>query len=124
MAATRKTRSASPKRTRQGTPKASGKRGKTTLRKQPAVPQTPAAPTIVKVHAAKTHLSKLLQQVARGDRVLIANGNQAPGFELVAVRPVPVQGMPRRFGALRGVVTVNTRFFEPLPAAELTAWEG
>ena len=124
MTETHKTGSALPKSTRRGTPKASRKRGKNTFRKHPAAAQTLAAPTIVKVHAAKTNLSKLLQQVAHGDRVLIAIGNRAPEFELVAVQPVPVFGMARRFGALRGVVTVNTRFFEPLPAAELTAWEG
>lgn len=81
------------------------------------------APTIVKVHAAKTHLSRLLQRVAHGGRVLIANGNRDPGFELVLVGPSPSHGGPRRFGALRGVVTVDQTFFEPLPAAELEAWE-
>lgn len=28
----------------------------------------------------------------------------------------------RQFGSLRGVVTVDERFFEPLPAEELDAW--
>ena len=82
----------------------------------------PPAPTIVKVHEAKTHLSRLLQQVARGGRVLIANGNQGPGFELVPVRPV--HHAARRFGSLRGVVAVDRKFFEPLAATELAAWEG
>jgi hypothetical protein len=31
---------------------------------------------------------------------------------------------PRVFGALRGVVEVGARFFQPLPIAKLYAWEG
>jgi len=86
-------------------------------------PKRSTKPTIVKVHAAKTNLSSLLQRVARGGRVLIANGNQDPRFELVLFQPGPQQHTPRQFGALRGAVTVDQRFFEPLPAAELEAWE-
>ena len=123
MAAARKARSGSPKRVRQVTPKATVKHGRKTLPKHPATQLGPGAPTVVGIHAAKTHLSKLLHQVARGRRVLIAIGNQAPGFELVVVRPAPVPGVARRFGALRGVVMVDRPFFEPLPAVELDAWE-
>lgn len=81
-------------------------------------------PKVVKVHYAKTNLSKLLQRVRRGGRVQIAVGNQAPSFELVTINAeVPKRGFPRQFGSLRGVVTVDERFFEPLPAEELDAWE-
>jgi|ERR1035437_1297333 antitoxin (DNA-binding transcriptional repressor) of toxin-antitoxin stability system len=86
-------------------------------------PKRSTKPTIVKVHAAKTHLSRLLQRVAHGGRVLIANGNQDPRFELVLLQPGPQQHATRQFGALRGAVTVDQRFFETLPAAELEAWE-
>jgi hypothetical protein len=29
----------------------------------------------------------------------------------------------RRFGAMRGQISVDERFFDPLPEAELAAWE-
>jgi hypothetical protein len=38
----------------------------------------------------------------------------------VPFHPVPTK---RRFGALRGVVTVGPDFFEPLPESELASWE-
>jgi len=78
--------------------------------------------TVAKVHEAKTTLSKLLEIVRHGGRVQIAVGQQDPAFELVLVQASP-RGTPRQFGSLRGVVTVDERFFEPLPAEELAAWE-
>lgn len=83
-----------------------------------------SAPRVVKVHYAKTHLSKLLQRVLKGERVQIAHGNLAPTVELVAIAPPsPPNRAPRQFGALRGAVSLDARFFEPLPADELEAWE-
>ncbi len=29
----------------------------------------------------------------------------------------------RQFGALRGLISLDAEFFEPLPESELTAWE-
>ena len=50
---------------------------------------------IVNTHEAKTHLSRLLDEVAAQS--------------------------PRKPGALKGFVSEH--FFEPLPEAELAAWE-
>ncbi len=80
------------------------------------------ATTVAKVHEAKTNLSKLLEIVRHGGRVQIAVGQQDPAFELVLVKASP-RGTPRQFGSLRGVVTVDQRFFDPFPADELAAWE-
>lgn len=70
----------------------------------------------VNVHQAKTHLSRLLEQVAAGEEVVIAKAGK-PVARLVPVdRPEP-----RVPGIARGRVT--DAFFEPLPEEELAAWE-
>lgn len=47
------------------------------------------------------------------------------GYIQQAAAPAPSRSTPptRRFGALAGRARVDARFFEPLPEAELSAWE-
>ena len=74
----------------------------------------------VNVHEAKTHLSRLLARVEAGEEIVIARRGK-PVAKLVAhrrIRPV------RRFGALKGRLSVPDSFVDPLPEAELAAWEG
>ena len=74
----------------------------------------------VNVHEAKTHLSRLLVRVEAGEEIVIARSGK-PVACLVAYhssRPV------RRFGSLRGHLTVDDSFFDSLPESELDAWEG
>ena len=75
--------------------------------------------SVVNVHQAKTQLSRLLAQVERGEEVVIAR-NGEPVARLVSLRPAA----KRQFGALRGRIRIDDRFFEPLPEEELAAWEG
>lgn len=71
------------------------------------------------VHEAKTHLSKLLEKVGRGERVIITR-HGIPAAELVPPRP---QGVT--LGSLSGVVApAPEAFFEDLTEAELKDWEG
>jgi len=73
----------------------------------------------IPIHKAKAGLSKLVARACAGEEVVIARGKR-PLVRLVPVdRPVP----ERRFGALRGKLIVNDSFFDPLPEAELAAWE-
>lgn len=73
---------------------------------------------IVNVHAAKTNLSRLIEQACAGEEVIIARNSQ-PAVKLVPLgRPKP----QRVFGSMRGQFTVPPEFFEPLPADELEAW--
>lgn len=74
---------------------------------------------IVTIHAAKTTLSQLLARVEAGEEIILARGKE-PIAKLVPFGP---PASKRRFGALRGIVSVGPDFFEPLPAAELDAWE-
>lgn len=72
------------------------------------------------VREAKTHLSRLLVRVQAGEEIVIARRGK-PVARLVGYRSSrPV----RRFGTLRGCLTVNDSEFDPLPESELEAWEG
>jgi prevent-host-death family protein len=70
------------------------------------------------IHAAKTHLSRLVERAERGEDVVIARGTQ-PVARLVAIDAAPPT---RTFGAMRGRARVTDAFFEPLPAGERDAW--
>jgi len=72
----------------------------------------------VTVHAAKTQLSKLIQEACDGQDIVIARR------EVPVVRLVPVRGasVRRKFGAMKGRSAVTEAFFEPLDADELGAW--
>jgi prevent-host-death family protein len=73
----------------------------------------------VKVHEAKTNLSKLIQRARRGEEVIIARGS-TPVVRLVPIGAVKGRRQP---GVLRGKLRVGPKFFTPLPSAELAAWE-
>jgi prevent-host-death family protein len=74
---------------------------------------------VVTIHAAKTTLSQLLARVQAGEEIILARGSD-PIAKLVPYRAPPTK---RRFGALRGLVSVGPAFFEPLSEAELAEWE-
>lgn len=69
------------------------------------------------VHAAKTHLSRLIEQACAGEEIIIARGSEP------LVRLVPIAAAPRRrvFGAMKGRAVITEAFFEPLPAEEIDA---
>jgi prevent-host-death family protein len=72
--------------------------------------------TLINVHEAKTHLSRILDRVHRGEEIVLAKAGK-PYVKLVPVRPVK----RRTPGLLKGKVTAA--FFAPLPEEELVAWE-
>lgn len=71
--------------------------------------------TTVNIHEAKTHLSRLLEQVAQGEEVLIAKSGKP------VARLVPVGKKPQRIAGLAKGRVTNV-FFDPLPPEELEAW--
>jgi prevent-host-death family protein len=73
----------------------------------------------VTIHTAKTTLSQLLARVEAGEEIVLARG-KVPIARLVPYQPTAPK---RQFGALRGVVSVDPAFFEPLPEDELAAWD-
>lgn len=75
-------------------------------------------PIIVNVHEAKTHFSRLLDQAHAGEEIILAKAGK-PYARLVPLAAAPARRQP---GRLPG--KVDDAFFEPLPEAELDAWEG
>jgi len=77
--------------------------------------------TTVNIHEAKAHLSALLNQVEKGETVVICRRNK-PVAEL---HPVPEkEQQPRPIGLARGDFNVSEAFFEPLPDEIVTRFEG
>ncbi|MBA2731224.1 MAG: type II toxin-antitoxin system Phd/YefM family antitoxin [Euzebyaceae bacterium] len=73
--------------------------------------------TVVGVHEAKTHLSRLLTRVAAGEEITISRSGRA------VARLVPVSSAHRRFGRDEGVFEVPDDFDAPLPDKMLAAFE-
>jgi antitoxin (DNA-binding transcriptional repressor) of toxin-antitoxin stability system len=75
--------------------------------------------TVVKIHNAKSNLSRLIAKACAGEEVVIARGNQP----LVRLAPLREKKGDRKPGRLRGKIRVAKEFFNPLPEDELQAWE-
>jgi len=70
----------------------------------------------VNIHAAKTHLSRLVEKVAGGEEVVIAKAGKA------MVKLVPLNspgGRKRRLGILAGRAQMPKGFSAPLPLGTL-----
>ena len=73
----------------------------------------------VTIHTAKTTLSQLLARVEAGEVIILARGKE-PIAKLV---PFQKPLTKRRFGALRGIISIGPEFSEPLSEQDLAAWE-
>lgn len=73
-------------------------------------------PTVVNVHEAKTHLSRLLDRARRGEEIILAKGGK-PYARLVPLE----EHRARTPGLAEGRLTET--FFEPFPSDELGVWE-
>jgi prevent-host-death family protein len=73
----------------------------------------------VNVHEAKTHLSRLLARVVKGEEILIARAGKP------IARLVPVGASPgaRALGMDRGRVVIGADFDAPLPEEIVAAFE-
>jgi prevent-host-death family protein len=76
--------------------------------------------TIVNIHDAKTHLSRLLARVAAGEEIVIARS----GKPVAALVPLGAAVQARTPGSAKGKVTVRGDFDEPLPDALLRGFTG
>jgi antitoxin (DNA-binding transcriptional repressor) of toxin-antitoxin stability system len=73
------------------------------------------------VHEAKTHLSRYLKRLAKGERIILCLRN----VPIAEIRPLPAQETkPRPIGLARGRFTVPAAFFDPLPEELLDAFDG
>ena len=74
----------------------------------------------VTTHEAKTHLSKLLEEVERGGQVVILR-NRQPIAKLVRVSGAP-RGRPKVGEVTSAPVRVSADAFAPLSDEELETW--
>ena len=74
---------------------------------------------IFNIHAAKTHLSRLVDEVAAGEEIIIAKAGKP------VARLVPLsEKRERPLGLLAGRLTVSDSFDDPLPDDLLDLFEG
>ncbi|NOX61552.1 MAG: type II toxin-antitoxin system Phd/YefM family antitoxin [Chloroflexi bacterium] len=76
--------------------------------------------TVVNVHEAKTHFSKLLARAALGEEIIIAKANK-PVAKLVPIQSKPPARQP---GSAKGEVWIAPDFDAPLPDEILADFEG
>jgi prevent-host-death family protein len=75
---------------------------------------------IVNIHAAKTHLSSLLEDVLRGEEVVIAKA----GKPIAKIVPVAAEKKRRRPGIMRGQAWAAPDAWDPDPELERLFYEG
>ncbi len=63
-------------------------------------------PVSINIHQAKTHLSRLIEDVASGNEVLIAKG----GRPMARLVPLGRDDSPRRPGLLKGKLKMSEDF--------------
>lgn len=76
--------------------------------------------TTINVYAAKTQLSRLLDQVEKGDEVIITRS----GRPIAKLTSIKRSQSPRKLGALKGRIRIGRDFDAPLPPEVLDAFEG
>ena len=66
---------------------------------------------VINLHAAKTHLSRLVDEAAKGEDLVIAKA----GRPIVRLVPVLGKGRRRGFGSMKGKIQIGEDFDAPLP---------
>jgi len=73
------------------------------------------------IHEVKTHLSRYLAKLARGETILLCKRN----IPIAEIRPLPKRRKGKRpIGLAKGEFKVPPEFFEPLPSELLDAFNG
>ncbi|MHB8383060.1 MAG: type II toxin-antitoxin system Phd/YefM family antitoxin [Candidatus Binataceae bacterium] len=68
----------------------------------------------INVHDAKTHFSKLLKRVMRGEEIIIARA----GHPVARLSPLVTASGARVPGSARGLISISDDFDAPLPDLE------
>ena len=74
----------------------------------------------INIHNAKTHFSKILTRVNRGEEVIIAKA----GKPVAKIIPIKAGGSDRVPGSAKGMLTISEEFFQPLPDNVIEGFEG
>lgn len=73
------------------------------------------------IHEVKTHLSRYLDRVIKGERILICRRN----VPVAEIRPIIAERKSRRpVGLAKGTFQVPPEFFEPLPSEVIASFYG
>ena len=73
------------------------------------------------IHEAKTHLSRYIGKLIRGESILLCKRNTP----VAEIRPLPPQRKIKRpVGLAKGKVRIPRKFFEPLPQDILDSFYG
>jgi len=70
--------------------------------------------TVINIHEAKTHLSKLIERALSGERIIVAKA----GKPQVVLTPYEARPKRRELGLDRGKVIMREDFDDPLPEFE------
>ena len=74
----------------------------------------------ISFEASDADLARLLARVAEGAEILLMQH----GVPVARISPIHAASPTRVFGGLRGQANVPDSFFDPLPDADLAAWDG
>lgn len=75
---------------------------------------------LVNIHDAKTHFSKIINQVLNGEEIIVARG----GKPLVRLVPYEEETTERKGGQFKGLLTMSEDFDAPLPEDLLKLFYG
>jgi prevent-host-death family protein len=75
---------------------------------------------VVNIHTAKTHLSRLVNEVAAGEEIVIAKA----GKPVARLLPFEPHRQPRRPGLMKGKIWIGENFDDPLPEEIMAAFRG
>lgn len=82
---------------------------------------TQQPPSLVNVHDAKTHFSRLLERAHAGEEIILAKAGK-PYAKLVPYHPAV--GVRRPGGLTLTAPADDSVWFDPLSEEDLAAWEG
>ena len=72
----------------------------------------------INIHEAKTHLSRYLKRLAKGEAIILCKRN----VPIAEIRPIPRDRKSRRpVGLAKGTFQVPPEFFDPLPPEMLAS---
>ena len=74
----------------------------------------------VNIHEAKTHLSRLIEEVETGEEIVVAKA----GRPVAKLSPIRAKGRRRKLGLLDGKFRIPDDFNAPLPDEILDAFAG
>lgn len=76
--------------------------------------------SVINIHEAKTHLSRIVDEVAAGAEVVIAKA----GKPMARLSPISAPAQPKKLGLLKGKIKVPDDFNAPLDEEVIADFEG